>query len=82
MLVISRKQDECLVIDTGDGLIEITVTDIAKQVRLGIDAPDRFKIWRKEIYTTAQENKSAIVAQQGADIRGLLKNIKANPPSE
>lgn len=48
MLVLTRKSDEA--IKLGDD-ITITVIEITgNQVRLGIEAPDSVRIYRKEIY--------------------------------
>lgn len=55
MLVLSRKRDEVLVIETPDGLIEITVcSNHATPVRLGTTAPKHFRIHRKEVYEAIQ----------------------------
>ncbi|MFT3685831.1 MAG: carbon storage regulator CsrA [Phycisphaerales bacterium] len=48
MLVLSRQRDETIMI--GDD-IEITVVDIrGDKVRLGINAPARIAVHRKEVY--------------------------------
>lgn len=77
MLMLTRKRDESLVIQVGDELITITVTDInsssKKQVQLGIDAPKHIKVWRSEIYTAIQENQKAATEQAGvATLRTLF----------
>jgi carbon storage regulator len=47
MLVLSRKLNETIVID---GSIRITVVGVrGNQVRLGIEAPDRVRIYREEL---------------------------------
>src|SRR4051794_21061950 len=47
MLVLSRKLNETIVID---GNIRITVVGIrGNQIRLGIEAPDRVKVFREEL---------------------------------
>lgn len=58
MLVLSRQRDETIMI--GDE-IEITVVDIrGDKVRLGINAPTRIPVHRKEVYEAIQrENRSA-----------------------
>lgn len=58
MLVLSRRIDERLVLDLGDGrLVWLTVVDVRRrasyegsEARLGIDAPESVKIWRKELW--------------------------------
>ena len=58
MLVLSRQRDETIMI--GDD-IEITVVDIrGDKVRLGITAPTRIAVHRKEVYESIRrENESA-----------------------
>lgn len=49
MLVLSRKTDECIVID--DGIIKITVVNvIGDKVRLGIEAPGNMRVDRLEVH--------------------------------
>ena len=64
MLVLTRKEDEVIVIPISvDGgltieYINITVVDIRdKNVRLGITAPKHIKVHRKEVYETIQREK-------------------------
>lgn len=58
MLVLSRQRDETIII--GDE-IEITVVDIrGDKVRLGITAPTRIAVHRKEVYDAIKkENQDA-----------------------
>lgn len=58
MLVLSRHRDETIMI--GDE-IELTVVDIrSDKVRLGIKAPTRVAVHRKEIYDAIRtENEEA-----------------------
>jgi carbon storage regulator len=58
MLVLSRQRDETIMI--GDD-IEITVVDIrGDKVRLGITAPTRIAVHRKEVYESIRrENEQA-----------------------
>lgn len=58
MLVLSRQRDETIII--GDD-IEITVVDIrGDKVRLGISAPARIAVHRKEVYEAIKrENEQA-----------------------
>ena len=56
MLVLSRKRDESIMI--GDD-VEITVIDIrGDKVRIGIKAPRKVQVHRKEVYDSIhRENK-------------------------
>lgn len=58
MLVLSRQRDETIMI--GDE-IEITVVDIrGDKIRLGISAPSRIAVHRKEVYEAIRkENEQA-----------------------
>lgn len=82
MLVITRKENDSIIIITGNECIEITVTEIGKQVRLGISAPMSCKIWRKELYATVLENQQAIADVKTDSIRGVLKNLSATETPE
>lgn len=52
MLVIRRKDQECLLIFTPQGeMIEVKlIRDGPNIIRLGVEAPKTFPIWRKELY--------------------------------
>lgn len=80
MLILSRKPDESLVIEM-EGLdepVEIVVTEIsANQVRLGIQAPQGCRIWRKELWLTVQYNKQAAAASSASGIRGMASRLTA-----
>lgn len=58
MLILSRKEDESIMID---GSIEVKIISIEDgKVKLGISAPKDVEIHRKEIYLQIQEeNKNA-----------------------
>lgn len=63
MLVLSRQRDEAIMI--GDD-VQITIVDIrGDKVRLGITAPTRIAVHRKEVYdaiTRENENASRIAS--------------------
>ncbi|WP_028975329.1 carbon storage regulator CsrA [Spirochaeta cellobiosiphila] len=63
MLILTRKQDESIVI--GDNIV-ISIVDIkGDQVKLGIDAPKDVKVYRQEVYFAIQEeNKAALMAKK------------------
>ena len=79
MLILSRKPNESLVIEM-EGLsepVEIVVTELnANQVRLGIQAPQGCKIWRKELLLTVQYNQQAAAAASASGIRGVASKLK------
>ena len=77
MLVLSRQRDETIMI--GDE-IEISVVDIrGDKVRLGINAPTRIAVHRKEVYD-AIKRENAQAARLGAnDIDSLAQTIKPGP---
>ncbi len=54
MLVLSRKLDESIIIISPNGeKTEIKITKFENdRVKIGIEAPIEFKIFRKEVYTT------------------------------
>jgi carbon storage regulator len=82
MLVLSRQRDETIMI--GDE-IEITVVDIrGDKVRLGITAPTRIAVHRKEVYDAIrQENEQAarisIGGGGGGDLSALHQTIAPGP---
>ena len=48
MLILTRKQNESVIID--DNIKVIVISDKHGQVQLGIDAPEDVEIGREEIY--------------------------------
>jgi len=60
MLVLTRRLNESIVIN---GDIVVTVLEVGRngQVRLGIDAPRHYQIYRRELWLEIeQENRSAL----------------------
>ncbi|MBP0984260.1 MAG: carbon storage regulator CsrA [Oscillospiraceae bacterium] len=73
MLVVTRKQDESLIISDN---IEITVLEIGKdKVKIGINAPKEVKIIRSELKDARQTNEQAAHISGNA-IADLLKQHK------
>ncbi|MBY0311539.1 MAG: carbon storage regulator CsrA [Phycisphaerales bacterium] len=69
MLVLSRQRDETIMI--GDD-IEITVVDIrGDKVRLGITAPTRIAVHRKEVYEAIKAENQRASQISGADLSQL-----------
>ena len=59
MLVLTRKQDECIRI--GEGIIIKILENSGKQIKLGITVPKEIPVYREEIYNKIQqENRKAI----------------------
>lgn len=78
MLVLSRQRDETIMI--GDE-IEITVVDVrGDKVRLGITAPSKIAVHRKEVYLSIlRENEQA--ARIGTDGSATLEvTLTKRPP--
>lgn len=81
MLVLSRQRDETIMI--GDE-IEITVVDIrGDKVRLGITAPTRIAVHRKEVYEAikAENERAAQLNSQinNGDMDILRRTIAPGP---
>jgi carbon storage regulator len=69
MLVLSRQRDETIMI--GDD-IEITVVDIrGDKVRLGINAPTRIAVHRKEVYEAIKAENQKAAQMGGADLSAV-----------
>ncbi len=75
MLVLTRKKNQKIMI--GDD-IEITIVDIRnEQIKLGINAPNHIKVFRKEVYDAIQEeNKVASSATTPEQLKGLSDLFK------
>ncbi len=69
MLVLSRQRDETIMI--GDD-VEITIVDVrGDKVRLGISAPNRVTVHRKEVY-------EAIRRENAQAANAACSNLKLN----
>jgi len=74
MLVLSRQRDETIMI--GDE-VEITVVDIrGDKVRLGINAPRRIQVHRKEVYEAIQRENADSANVQVDDLSGLSQQMR------
>lgn len=78
MLVLSRQRDETIMI--GDD-IAITVVDIrGDKVRLGITAPTKIAVHRKEVYEAIKaENQRAATIQTDEHDLAALRSASASP---
>ncbi|MFU8828186.1 MAG: carbon storage regulator CsrA [Phycisphaerales bacterium] len=71
MLVLSRQRDETIMI--GDD-IEITVVDVrGDKVRLGINAPSRIAVHRKEVYEAIRAENERAALVDGDDLTELSR---------
>lgn len=77
MLILSRKNQESLIIESPAGKIEIMVSEISSgQVRLGIKAPESCKIWRKELCQTIEYNQMATEGETSSStLRRLSQSL-------
>jgi carbon storage regulator CsrA len=72
LLVLSRKQDESLVI--GDNII-VTILSIDRdQVRLGIEAPRDIPILRRELFDAVRE-QNILAAHLNADSKPEILQV-------
>jgi carbon storage regulator len=77
MLVLSRQRDETIMI--GDE-IEITVVDIrGDKVRLGINAPSRIAVHRKEVYDSIRSENQRASQISRDDLSGIGPVMPATP---
>ncbi len=69
MLVLSRQRDETIMI--GDE-IELTIVDIrGDKVRLGIKAPVRIAVHRKEVYDAIRRENEQAACLKGAEFGAI-----------
>jgi carbon storage regulator len=74
MLVITRKNDEAILIEAEGKAIEILVLETGKdRVRLGVKAPKEVKIIRNELVVVKTSNVEASKAINKNAIDALLK---------
>lgn len=77
MLVLSRQRDETIMI--GDE-IEITVVDVrGDKVRLGITAPTRIAVHRKEVYEAIRSENQNASNIDNSQLQALSQNIRPGP---
>ncbi len=80
MLVLSRQRDETIMI--GDD-VEITVVDIrGDKVRLGITAPRRIKVHRKEVYDAIKRENEQAATLSPRDVSEAIEQDAVNHRSE
>ncbi len=74
MLVLTRKQDECIRI--GDGILIKVLENSGRQIKLGITVPREIPVYREEIYQKIQhENRKALLsAEKKPDFLNSIKS--------
>ena len=73
MLVLSRQRDETIMI--GDD-IELTIVDIrGDKVRIGIKAPSRIAVHRKEVYEAIRLENEQAARLSKCEITSLTSSI-------
>lgn len=77
MLVLSRQRDETIMI--GDE-IEITVVDIrGDKIRLGISAPAKIAVHRKEVYDAIRRENQRAATLGAGEVIALTDAVSAGP---
>ena len=77
MLVIRRGRGDAVLIGSE---VEVRILDIAAgQVKIGIEAPRRIPVLRKEIALTAEANRAAARAASSDALAGLLARLPRGP---
>ena len=82
MLVLSRQRDESIMI--GDD-VEITIVDVrGDKVRLGITAPKKIPVHRREIYDAIQREKAQKAAgeAEATDVKDQTDNADKTEAKE
>ena len=80
MLVLTRRLNESIVIN---GDIVVTVLEVGRngQVRLGIEAPRNYQIYRRELWLEIeQENRNALASTATDPATDPATGHKAAPP--
>jgi len=75
MLILTRKLGESITIDND---IKVTILGIyGKQVKLGIDAPEKISVHREEIFKRIQEENQAASLTLKEDLIEVVKILRA-----
>ncbi len=82
MLILNRKSEEEIYIETPEGRITLKVIGIdGKAVKIGIDAPKEFPIYREELYRQVNmENRESVIKKESlgeiSDLFGKMDDQK------
>ena len=66
MLVLSRKQDEKIII--GDSITLMVTSIQGDKVRLGIDAPKEVAVHREEVYEAIRKERAELEQQDTSEL--------------
>ncbi len=79
MLVLSRKKDECIVINND---ITIVVVEIrGDKVRLGVEAPKEVPVHRKEVFEAIARDDGGSAETAGENPATVADRLEASPPA-
>lgn len=74
MLILSRKKDECIVINDN---IKVYIVDVKSDVvKIGIEAPKDIKVFREEVWKSIYEENIQAVVDEKKGIVPSLSNIE------
>jgi carbon storage regulator len=73
VLVLSRKSRESIMIGNDIEIIVLSVRD--EHVRLGIRAPRRVSVFRKELYLEIAQKRAAAGEPTSAEVNSALKRL-------
>ena len=74
MLILTRKCGESLIINTE---IELKITEISgDKVKIGIEAPKDYKILRKELCQTVENNRAAASGSMPEEMIQMIAKLK------
>lgn len=83
MLVLTRRLNEKIVIN-GDIIVSVLEVGRGGQVRIGIEAPRKYQIYRHELLLEIQaENRDALAGIAAASTSGLVlpQLVAGTPPT-
>ena len=78
-LILSRRENEAVVIEVGGEVITVFVAEIDRgKIRLGFQAHQRVKIWRKELID--QGRVQSVTTNTGRGAGALMGDGALSPP--
>ncbi|GAB6188796.1 carbon storage regulator CsrA [Marinitoga arctica] len=75
MLVLSRKNNEGIIVMVDDKVLNLKILSIeGNAIKLGFDGPKEFKIYREEVYESImKENISATQVKDVSHVKKLFE---------